>query len=112
MIDPKTGAFSIEVSKRLAQIFNLKFGRKYLSPGAVDQPTDVTDDTQHWVFTHDATTLGGNSGSAVIRVMAPLGVAGLHFGGATLTANFAHSLAAVKASDKLPALKDPSINWL
>jgi serine protease len=112
MIDPKTGAFSIEVSKRLAQIFNLKFGRKYLSPGAVDQPIDVTDDTQHWVFTHDATTLGGNSGSAVIRVMAPLGVAGLHFGGATLTANFAHSLAAVKASGKLPTLKDPSINWL
>jgi serine protease len=112
MIDPKTGAFSMEVSKRLAQIFNLKFGRKYLSPGAVDHPVDVTGDTQHWVFTHDATTLGGNSGSAAIRVMAPLGVSGLHFGGATLTANYAHSLAAVKASGKLTALKDPSISWL
>jgi serine protease len=112
MIDPKTGAFSIEVSKRLAQIFNLKFGRKYLSPGAVDQAVNVTGDTEHWVFTHDATTLGGNSGSTAIRVMSPLGVAGLHFGGATLTANFAHSLAAVKASGKLPPLSDPSIRWL
>ena len=78
----------------------------------MDQAVNVTGDTEHWVFTHDATTLGGNSGSTAIRVMSPLGVAGLHFGGATLTANFAHSLAAVKASGKLPPLSDPSIRWL
>jgi hypothetical protein len=112
MIDPKTGAFSMEVSKRLAQIFNLKFGRKYLSPGAVEQPVGVNGDIQNWVFTHDATTLGGNSGSAAFRIMSPLGVAGLHFGGATLTANYAHNIAAVKASGKLPGLDDGAIHWL
>jgi hypothetical protein len=112
MMDPKTGTFSAEVAKRLAQIFNLKFGRKYLSPGAVAQPRGtVADDPHSWVFAHDATTLGGNSGSCAIRIMDPLGVAGLHFGGATLTANYAHDLAAVKATGRMPALDAPEIVW-
>jgi hypothetical protein len=111
MIDPATGKFSLQVSQRLAQIFNLSYGRKYLSPGRVEQPTGVPGDIRHWVFTHDATTLGGNSGSCVIRFFDRLGVAGLHFGGATLTANYAHSLAAVKASGVLPNLMTAGISW-
>jgi hypothetical protein len=112
MIDPATNTFSMDVSKRLAQIFNLKFGRKYVSPGVVDRPTGVAGDIRNWVFSHDATTLGGNSGSAAIRFMDPLGVVGLHFGGATLTANYAHQVAAVKASGILPALTQQGITWL
>ncbi|MHC2788886.1 hypothetical protein ACVMBZ_008137, partial [Bradyrhizobium liaoningense] len=112
MIDPATGTFSIEVAKRITQIFNVKYGRKYLSPGVVDRPADVTGDIRRWVFTHDATTLGGNSGSAAIRIMDPFGVCGLHFGGATLTANYAHAVAAVKRSGAIPRLADPLIRWL
>jgi serine protease len=111
MIDPATGSFSLEISKRLAQIFNVRYGRKYLSPGIVDRPTDVPGDFRHWVFAHDATTLGGNSGSAAIRIMDPLGVCGLHFGGGTLTANYAHNLAAVKASSLIPPLDGPGTIW-
>ena len=33
-----------------------------------------------WVFTHDATTLGGNSGSVVVD-LATGNAVGLHFGG-------------------------------
>ena len=111
MIDPATQTFSLEVSKRLGQIFNLRYGRKYLSPGIVDNPT-VSNDLRSWVFTHDATTLGGNSGSVVVRMMDVLGAAGLHFGGATLTANYAHSIAAVKESRVLPLLNGPQFKWL
>jgi serine protease len=112
MVDPATGQFSLEISKRLAQIFNVKYGRKYLSPGIVDTPTGVVGDTRAWVFTHDATTLGGNSGSAVLRIMDPFGVCGLHFGGSTLTANYAHGLAAVKATGLIPQLAAAGIRWL
>lgn len=112
MIDPATGTFSIEVSKRLAQIFGVRFGKKYISPGVVDQPSGVAGDIRGWVFTHDATTLGGSSGSPAIRIMDPFGAVGLHFGGGTLTANFAHSLAAVKASGVIPQLETEGIVWL
>ena len=114
MIDPVTKQFSLDVSKRLGQIFGLKHGRKYLSPGIVDMPQGLAGDIQHWVFSHDATTLGGNSGSAAIRIMDPLGVSGLHFGGATLTANYAHSLAAVRDSGIIPKLTaaGTGIVWL
>ncbi len=112
MIDPATGTFSIEVSKRLAEIFGVKFGKKYISPGVVDQPSGVAGDIRKWVFTHDATTLGGNSGSPAIRIMDPFGAAGLHFGGGTLSANYAHSLAAVKASGVIPELEAEGIVWL
>jgi hypothetical protein len=44
--------------------------------------------------------------------MDPFGAVGLHFGGGTLTANFAHSLAAVKASGVIPRLEAEGIVWL
>jgi hypothetical protein len=111
MLDPRTGSFSLEVSKRLGRIFSLSYGRKYLSPGRVEQPSLLEGDPKHWVFTHDATTLGGNSGSCVVRLVDVLGAAGLHFGGQTLTANYAHSLAAVRASGALPVLDGQEIQW-
>jgi serine protease len=111
MVDPNIGEFSLEVSKRLGQIFGLNYGRKYLSPGRVEQAEDIAGDSRHWVFTHDATTLGGNSGSCVVRLLDVLGAAGLHFGGQTLTANYAHSLASVRASGALSALDGPEFDW-
>lgn len=111
MVDPATGSFSLEVSKRLDRIFSLSYGRKYLSPGRVEKATAVEGDTRHWVFTHDATTLGGNSGSCVVRLVDVLGAAGLHFGGQTLTENYAHSLAAVRASKALPVLDGQEFQW-
>ena len=112
MVDPATGQFSIEISKRLAQIFNVRYGRKYLSPGIVDTPQGLAEDGRNWVFSHDATSLGGNSGSAAFRIMDPFGVCGLHFGGATLTANYAHTLATVKATGLIGGLTNPGITWL
>jgi serine protease len=111
MVDPTTGDFSLEVSKRLGQIFSLSYGRKYLSPGRVERAHEIEGDTRHWIFTHDATTLGGNSGSCVVRFVDVLGAAGLHFGGQTLTANYAHSLAAVRASGALPVLDGQEFQW-
>jgi len=40
---------------------------KQLAPGAIMQaPGTVDDDHRGWVMTHDASTLGGNSGSALV----------------------------------------------
>jgi V8-like Glu-specific endopeptidase len=73
-------------------VFNDKFGVKRLAPGSVKTgPGEITDDTKKWICTHDASTLGGNSGSCVadlsgdgFRVMA------LHFAGANRVQNWAH----------------------
>lgn len=112
MLDPVTGQFSSEVAKRLGEIFNVKYGRKYLSPGLMENPVGaVPNDAEAWTFAHDATTLGGNSGSCIVGLSSPLGAIGLHFGGATLTANYAHALAQVKTSNALPALSALPIRW-
>lgn len=98
MIDPKTGQFSQEIANRLGAIFNFQYGRKYICPGLIEATTGtLPDDTNGWVFAHDATTLGGNSGSCVVRLTGEFGVIGLHFAGAPLTANYAHSLAKVRS---------------
>jgi serine protease len=62
----------------------------------------LTNDTRNWVMSHDATTLGGNSGSIVVSVNVGLPACALHFAGAPLTANYAHALSAVRASGVLP----------
>ncbi len=112
MFDPATGEFSADISKRLAQIFNFQYGRKYISPGMIEvTPGTLDGDPKGWVFAHDATTLGGNSGSAVLGLGAQPNVIGLHFGGAPLTANYAHTLAKVKATGTLAALASARIEW-
>jgi serine protease len=108
MIDPNTGQFSPEIADRLGQIFNVSYGRKYVSPGAIES---TADGDRRWVFSHDATTLGGSSGSCVVSIADPLGVVGLHFGGSTLTANYAHSLAAVRANGGIAAALAALQNW-
>jgi hypothetical protein len=85
--------------EQLRKIFGLRYGRKYFSPGIVRNAVGQDPaDAARWVFSHDATTLGGNSGSAVFHFGEGLGVIGLHFAGDWMRANYAHSLLAVRPS--------------
>lgn len=79
-----------DVVEALKRIYGIDYGKKFFSPGMVKQATD------NWRFDHDATTLGGNSGSLVAN-FADLKVLGLHFAGNWLTANQAHDLSVVLA---------------
>ena len=83
---PPAGDVAPEILERL---FKFKFGVLRVSPGDVittqgDHPIDIEDH----LFTHNCTTLNGNSGSPIIRFSENEGdgisVAGLHFGGVYL----------------------------
>lgn len=70
-------------SDLMSRIFGDVYDVKRFAPGqVVALPRDA------WHLTHDCTTLGGNSGSAVLRIETGE-VAGLHFGGQFRKANFA-----------------------
>ena len=74
------GKRRMDVVQRLREIYDMKYGVRYLSPGLVmTSPDAVPDSPNGWVFTHDATSLGGNSGSCVLSFDHNLDVAGLHF---------------------------------
>jgi V8-like Glu-specific endopeptidase len=101
--DPATGAVRRDVIKRLQEMFGFDYSTKYLSPGEIDfEPGKLTGDDEAWAIAHDATTLGGSSGSWVMHLGEPFGVLGLHFGGGTLRANFAHALSRI--APRLPKL--------
>lgn len=87
------GALRHDVVDRLREIFGLNYRKKYFSPGLAQDAAG-----QAWVFDHDATTLGGNSGSVVGALSGNLPAVGLHFAGDWLRANHAHDLAAVRAA--------------
>ena len=72
------------------QIFRGIFDVKRLQPGKLKKRELITDNFNNRVYTvtHDASTLGGNSGSTVIDVKSGE-VVGLHFGGIYLKANYA-----------------------
>lgn len=64
------------------QLFRSTFGHKRVAPGAVMSTTDqVANSPRGWTVGHDATTLGGNSGSAVVIISRLGAAAGLHYGG-------------------------------
>lgn len=86
---PEPGTESEEV---LHLLFGDRFGYKRCASGEVDaQPGDLPDDERGWVVQHDASTLGGNSGSPVIDLTSddPT-VLALHFAGEPRLGNFAH----------------------
>jgi hypothetical protein len=59
-------------------LFKSTFGHKRLAPGLfINSQAGV----HTWTFAHDATTLGGNSGSVVLRRDQEQVAAGLHYGG-------------------------------
>ncbi|MEO1528810.1 MAG: trypsin-like peptidase domain-containing protein [Planctomycetota bacterium] len=72
-----------------SRIFDDVFNVKRLQPGKVKLRRELTfSGTQAKAMTHDSSTLGGNSGSAVIEIETGK-VVGLHFAGLYLDANFA-----------------------
>lgn len=73
----------VENSEAARRIFGDVYDVKRLSPGQVM----ITND-QDWFFTHDATTLGGNSGSVIIDMSTGAAV-GMHFLGKLHLANYA-----------------------
>ncbi|GAB7052565.1 trypsin-like serine peptidase [Catenuloplanes indicus] len=80
---------------------------KRLAPGRITAAAgEVPDDPRGWVFTHDVSTLGGNSGSAVVDLDADgRAVLGLHFAGQPERQNWAHALERItgELSAVLPA---------
>lgn len=103
MRDPVTGKVRQDIVQRLQRLFGLAYSKKYISPGMIDVASGaLPDDERGWVFAHDATTLPGSSGSCAFHFGDPFGIVGLHFGGGTLRANYAHSVAAVRADTQNP----------
>ncbi|RCW87203.1 S8 family serine peptidase [Paracoccus lutimaris] len=87
------GALRQDVIERLRELFGLRYREKYFAPGMVQR-------FGGWVFDHDATTLGGNSGSLIGTLEGvDISAAGLHFAGDWLRANHAHDLALVRAAN-------------
>jgi hypothetical protein len=72
---PGIGAFAPTL---LELLFQTTFGYKRLAPGLVIK-SQINVHT--WTTAHDATTLGGNSGSALLVGGREYAVAGLHYGG-------------------------------
>jgi V8-like Glu-specific endopeptidase len=77
----------------MSSLFNDKFGVKRLAPGVVKTPVDeVAGDPKKWICTHDASTLGGNSGSCIVDLSGDgLRVMALHFAGVNRAQNWAHA---------------------
>jgi endonuclease G len=100
------------------RVFARKYGVKRMQPGKGRQGASV-ESFGHPVdaMTHDSSTLGGNSGSAVIEVATGT-VIGLHFGGLYLKANYAvptYELArdrrVVKAELNFQGSVSPTTQW-
>lgn len=86
-------------------LFGHRYGVKRLAPGEVHKRLGAVegDEKNNWIFGHDATTLGGNSGSPVIRWTEDEPSSfGIHFAGATMDSNYAHAFAqCVKALEDM-----------
>jgi hypothetical protein len=83
-----------EFGEVLMRVFRDEFFVKRFAPGFVEAPAgQVANDPQGRVFTHDSSTLGGNSGSCVIEFnIQGKAAVGLHFGGLARDENYGHSL--------------------
>lgn len=66
----------------LEKLFLQTFGCKRIAPGQILRSADVmAAGPRKWATSHDATTLGGNSGSAVLLIGRTSASVGLHYGG-------------------------------
>ncbi|MFD6319852.1 S8 family serine peptidase [Methylorubrum thiocyanatum] len=102
-----------DVEDRLWALFGTAYGVKYFCPGEASTSAGARDDDAlRWLFTHDASTLRGNSGSCVVHLGDPVAVVGLHVAGDWLRANFAQSLAAVYATGRLPMQHAARMTWM
>jgi hypothetical protein len=72
-------------------LFGDVYGVKRLAPGMTHRPLgSLAGDKRRWVFGHDATTLGGCSGSAALAWTDS--AFGLHFAGRSIDANYAYAV--------------------
>jgi Trypsin-like peptidase domain len=77
-------------------LFGNVYGVKRLAPGITHRPLgSLPGDKRRWVFGHDATTLGGNSGSPALAWTG--NAFGLHFAGRSIDTNCAHAVSAITA---------------
>ena len=75
-------------------LFGGRWGLKRVAPGTVHRSVGFDpQDEREWVFGHDATTLGGSSGSLCFGWEDGGGGFGLHFAGRTRDTNYAHAVA-------------------
>jgi len=89
---PHPGQYDAEV---LMLLFDYQFGVKRFSPGEIEQDLSLPNSEDRTVFSYDATTLGGNSGSPVLDVGGQgTRLVGVHFAGLPGRENYAHSVAA------------------
>jgi serine protease len=88
-----------EAGEVLMRVFQDEYFVKRFAPGFVqDDPDTAEDEGHHRVFTHDASTLGGNSGSCVVEFrLEGRAVVGLHFGGRPRDHNYAHAIARLES---------------
>ncbi|HEY2893975.1 MAG TPA: DNA/RNA non-specific endonuclease [Pirellulales bacterium] len=88
---PEPGSYSPSL---LEQLFRRTYGFKRLAPGVL---TNARAAVSPWTLAHDATTLGGNSGSIVVVIGSEGVAAGLHYGGNLdePRENYGHMLARV-----------------
>jgi len=85
-------------------LFGNVYGVKRLAPGMTHRPLgSLPGDKRPWVFGHDATTLGGNSGSPALAWSDS--AFGLHFAGRSIDTNCAHAVSAI--TSELRALGVP-----
>ncbi|MFK0256599.1 trypsin-like serine peptidase [Streptomyces sp. NPDC090445] len=77
-----------------AELFAGVKGVKRLTPGVLTEGRgEVADDARRWIISHDASTLGGSSGSLVVDLEAEgRTVLGLHFAGVPNRVNWAYGL--------------------
>jgi hypothetical protein len=93
-----------------AQLFAGVKSFKRLAPGRITTAAgdlDPEDDPRSWILTHDASTLGGNSGSALADYdQDGQTLLGLHFAGQHARQNWAHALERM-TPDLAPFLPPP-----
>src|SRR5262249_18067819 len=87
-----------ETTQVISTIFNNRLGVKRLAPGTIKAgPGAVLNDGKRWICTHDASTLGGNSGSCVADLSEDgFRILALHFAGANRAQNWAHATARLR----------------
>jgi endonuclease G len=77
----------------MLEIFQSRFDVKRLSPGEVMIPTRRDE----WFFTHDCSTLAGNSGSVMLDMETGMAI-GLHYSGTSGAENYAVGIEALKTA--------------
>lgn len=105
--EDKSRPFDPEYNSIQRKVFRDTFSKKRLQPGILGEREEVQFCGRAFeTITHDSSTLGGNSGSAILLIPDNpndgLQVIGLHFAGAYLKNNYAIPIADI-AKDKMVA---------